>query len=236
MHMFRDPPPMSDLRQRFLVRGFDLVSAARVGAYNDQVAPPFRLPDFGRPESMVALVGNTRRGWSAFLSAMALDASLEPSVHPFDSWVEQSVDDALASWQGEVRIRYAHGGPKGQVDMQRLAHTTGMGFLGPSHLSVHPQFGPWVSFRAAIVLDVRLDTPGVSAIDTCAGCANRPCLVKLADATDAASAPTQEDVKSHWEAWLDVRRACPVGREYAFSRAQSAYHYTHDKKWLKGAS
>jgi methylmalonic aciduria homocystinuria type C protein len=96
---------------------------------------------------------------------------------------------------------------------------------------VHPELGPWLALRAALVLDLTPpeEEPG-AARDPCSGCA-KPCLPALQSALAAGGAGA---VRQHWRAWLAVRDACPEGREARYGEAQIRYHYALDRSALEG--
>jgi methylmalonic aciduria homocystinuria type C protein len=108
------------------------------------------------------------------------------------------------------------------VAIQRLADEAGLAWLSPSHLCVHPTFGPWIALRAAIVIDVPAP-PTTGAMAPLCDC-DAHCLPKLQAALEAGEA-TSADVTQHWQHWVAMRDACPVGREHRYSDEQIAYHY-----------
>jgi methylmalonic aciduria homocystinuria type C protein len=116
------------------------------------------------------------------------------------------------------------------VAIQRLAHVAGLAWLSPSHLCVHPDFGPWIALRAAIVLDLAAPTRPVPLDPPC-DCASA-CL-PLLDAALAAGEATSAGVVEHWHRWVAMRDACPVGRAHRYSDEQIAYHYAGErpKRW-----
>jgi len=65
-------------------------------------------------------------------------------------------------------IRLAHETePNRIVAFSRAAHVTGLAQLCPSsYLSVHPLLGPWLSYRALVILDARCDPEDVVDIAT----------------------------------------------------------------------
>ena len=40
--------------------------------------------------------------------------------------------------------------------MLHLAEASGLAHVGPAHLAIHPQHGPWFGLRAVIVLDANV--------------------------------------------------------------------------------
>ncbi|MCB9728910.1 MAG: hypothetical protein H6744_13950 [Deltaproteobacteria bacterium] len=222
---------MKRIRDACSDAGFDLVAAVQVGAYNDAVDDAYRLPDFGSPASLAVVVGNTSRLWAKLQEAVASDPALSAGGHPVDSYITRRIEQIVATLPVAAEVRFGHEAPPRRVAMQRLAHVAGMAHLGPAWLSVHPTHGPWISLRAAIVLD--LDASGLhpeAAPDLCASCP-KPCLVALERVRARASEPpTAARPLPHWEDWLAVRDACPVGRHFRYPEPQLRYHYTRDPR------
>ncbi len=48
----------------------------RVGQYNTAVDQAYALPDFGNPDRLAVLIGNTRRMWEPFLRALIAQPQL----------------------------------------------------------------------------------------------------------------------------------------------------------------
>lgn len=189
--------------------------------------PGYRLPDLGRADALVLVVGNSRALWPRFRTAMGNPARRD-RPDPFDTWVEEEVGAALAGCPIRHEVRHAHEAPPRRVAMVRLAELAGLCHLGPAHLAVHPELGPWFSLRAAIVLD--LDPPGEvpAAPDPCATCEGRPCVPAMEAALAASRPEAPGDLGEGWRLWLAVRDACPEGRDARFPEDQIAYHYTKD--------
>jgi hypothetical protein len=224
---------VSRLGKAFRAVGLDLVHPVQVALYNDAVDPLYRVPDFNRVDALLLIVANTKALWPHFVSACQGDEVLSAESDPLDRWVEAQVDAVMSETQVRHAIRYGHGTSASPVDMQRLGHVSGLGFLGPGQLSIHRQFGPWVSFRAAIVLDISFENGSLAPIDTCDGCHQKPCMAALDSAMRGEKRATFEGVRSDWKSWLNIREVCTVGQEYQFSAEQAAYHYTHEKAWLQ---
>lgn len=106
-----------------------------------------------------------------------------------------------------------------------MAEAIGFAALSPSHLSLHPEHGPWIGLRAIVIAERPYEGPARPPLPRpCDGC-ERPCMGALDEALargDAAS----------WRDWLAVRDACPVGRGSRYGAAQIRYHYTKDQDWL----
>jgi hypothetical protein len=156
------------------------------------------------------LVGNTRALWPHFTEALR-DPALAAEAHPLDRYTEGAI---AAAFPG-AHVRFTHltyGGA--YLPLQRLAVDTGLAAMGPQHLLVHPEYGPWFALRAAVVLD---GEPWLHSARIAQPCA---CDGRCEAAFEAARATMSA------RAWLAVRDACTV-RAWRYTDAQIAYHYDH---------
>jgi methylmalonic aciduria homocystinuria type C protein len=213
--------PFERLRDLCAAGGLDLARPLQAGWYNDAVEDSLHLPDFGRPESLAVIIGNTRAMWAPFLRALHARPDLRRSENPVDAYAMSVVESALAAIAHRCAVRWAHVLGAEVVAMQRLAQIAGLAYLSPAHLSVHPTYGPWISLRAVVVFDVLgPPCPPPSMERPCRECevGCRPAFSRAVEAADRAT----------WRDWLAVRDACPLGREFRYSDAQIEYHYTKD--------
>lgn len=216
--------------------GFDLCAATRAEAYNVRVPDELRVPDFGRPGALVVVVGNTRALWPAFAQALAADPSLAAAAHPLDTHAARvigaAIDAALAAHAPGARrdVRFAPEPPPRRVALQRLADAAGLAYLAPSHLCVHPTYGPWIGLRAAAVIDVDGPPPPPPIAPPC-DCATG-CGPAFARALAAGPPRDAAELRDRWRLWLAARDACPVGRAHRYGDDQLHYHYTVDRRRL----
>jgi methylmalonic aciduria homocystinuria type C protein len=155
------------------------------------------------------LVGNTRALWPIFVAARAADPALLASRDPLDLYTEHAIARAFPG----ARAWFAHRQYDGAfLPFQKIAVTAGLGALAPTQLVIHPIFGPWFALRALVALDGDPPPPARPLNYRCTG----ECEVRLAEALQARD----------WRAWLAVRDACCVGREFRYGDSQLAYHYT----------
>lgn len=205
------------LTERLVSRGFDIVQAFPA----HDVA---RHPDFGRlhdPERPVGvLVGNTRGLWNVIARLRAMDERVRDEAHPFDAYTEAQMA-ALTGASAVFAHQPQHDGR--YFPFQRLAVAVGLAALAPSQLLIHPIYGPWFSLRA-IVLVPGEPPPLAPPVALPCTCARHGCVATF----DHAMAHPED-----WRAWLAVRDACPIGREYRYGDDQLAYHYTKDHQYLR---
>ncbi len=199
----------------------------------------------GRPARTVVLIGNAGNAlWQAFRAGSPdMDAR-----HPLDRWVAgylQAAADALAleGGGGDDAGRGAEA-----LDamtppwppIQRWAVRAGAGHRSPINLLVHPEYGLWHTFRGALLGAAALALPPASAPENpCEACADKPCLtgcpagafvlpaggrfaaLDSAICVDHVEGPAGRGCRT---AGCLARRACPVGRSWAYRREPAAYH------------
>jgi len=210
--------------------GFDLVEVLSTQRFNESAATApgtFRLPSFDRSSALCLLVAHSQALWEPFTRAVHASKELEAAAHPLDCYTES----AVRALQRETTLRslafFSHQSAP-VVPFQRLADAAGLAELSPSHLSVHPELGPWLGLRAAVVFDMEAPPErGARPARRCPSC-SKPCL----NALGRAKALERSDPERAWRAWLGVRDSCPVGRAARYSEAQIRYHYTKARSAL----
>jgi methylmalonic aciduria homocystinuria type C protein len=212
--------------------GLDLVQPFQVGWYNEEVDAAYRLPDFGRASALGLLIGNTRALWPRFIEALRAHPPRVMEDHPLDRYAAESVAAALATLPVRWEARGSHEAPPRRVAMQRLAQVSGLAWLSPSHLSVHPIYGPWLALRAAVVLDIEGPSLRPHAATACEAC-TQACMPAFDRALAEVDDPASADLAKPWPLWLAVRDACPIGRAHRYDDDQIAYHYTKDRRILE---
>jgi methylmalonic aciduria homocystinuria type C protein len=162
------------------------------------------------------LVGNTRALWPRFVAARAQDPVLDRDPHPIERYTVETIDWIAASLP-DARVYYGHREYDGAfLPFQRLAVASGLGALAPTHLVIHPIYGPWFALRAAIVCTGEPEPAKRPIARACS------CTTRCGDAFARAVAATADRAA----AWLAVRDACTAGREHRYTEEQIAYHYS----------
>ncbi|MCG8432615.1 MAG: hypothetical protein MJA83_01115 [Gammaproteobacteria bacterium] len=223
------------VREQCQRAGFDVVHALQADWYNNVVDDPHRLPVFERANTLAIIIGNTRALWPRFLDWLRSHPKWLNDANPLDRYVMANVTAALQPLTVKYIIRWAHLPDPHHIAFQRLAHIAGLAYLSPSYLSVHPNFGPWIALRAVVVVDC--DGPAARPVDManpCGTCENQ-CMPLFNHALKAVGAflPGHEAVGEHWQTWLSIRDACPVGKEHRYSEEQIRYHYIKDISLLR---
>ncbi|HSS66863.1 MAG TPA: hypothetical protein VLS27_20730, partial [Gammaproteobacteria bacterium] len=104
----------------------------------------------------------------------------------------------------------------------------------PIGLLIHREYGLWHAYRGALAFSSRIDLPPArSAERPCDTCVGRPCLSTCPVEAFGESGYDVPRCVAHVESAAGIecltggclaRRACPVGREYAYSAQQAEFH------------
>lgn len=182
----------------------------------------------GTEAGTVALIGNAGGAmWRAFSEADP-DRS---TPNPLDSWLDPILE-RLARHVGAALV-LPNRGPK-FPPVQDWAKRAEPVFRSPIGIMIHPDFGLWHVYRAALLFAERLDLPPrTDGANPCDSCAGRPCLkVCPADAFEPGRFNAQACVGhvtsdaggNCRDRGCLARRACPVGRDFAYPNDAGAFH------------
>lgn len=198
------------------------------GGFHPEAAdlvPP--LPGGGAVGTVV-LIGNAGVAmWDAF-QATRPDPDRR---NPLESWLAPRIEEA-AEAVGAHAIFPNQGPPF--IPLQDWARRVEPVHRSPIGLMIHARFGLWHAYRAALLFADRLELPPRDDTPSpCDTCDAKPCLnVCPAD----AFGPTSFDFAACFahvegadgapcrERGCLARRACPVGRDHLYPRAQQAFH------------
>ena len=222
---------LSQLSDALAIHGMALRGGFAVASLDD-------VPDMkdGSAARTLLLVGNVGGAmWPAFARSGAL---ADPHPDRMDRWTRRVID-AIATDCGATPL-YPFSGPP-YHPFQRWAARAEPVHVSPLRIFIHPTFGLWHAYRAALIFGERLDLSRIagpdaaksSADNPCVTCDGRPCLsacpvgaFQEAGFDDLACArhvdgPDGTECRDHG---CLARRACPVGREYSYSPPQMAFH------------
>jgi len=114
------------------------------------------------------------------------------------------------------------------------ARRGGAGHVSPLGLNIHPTYGLWHAYRAALLFPVVFDLPAVSpGAHPCDACAGKPCLSACPVAAFDGSRYDVETCAGHIAAPAGAgcmakgclaRHACPVGQGFAYEPRQAEFH------------
>ncbi len=185
-------------------------------------------PEQDDVRSRLVLIGWTGAGhWQLFADSQERRDGL---ADPLDRWTRRVVD-ALAHSLGATAL-YPFEGPPWHP-FQTWAKQAGIAFQSPIGLLVHPEYGFWHSYRAALILpDCGLRDVSLKPESPCLSCVAKPCLsacpvgAYTMEGFDVAGCRRHlaSDNAACLEAGCFSRDACPVGRQYRYCPDQIAFH------------
>jgi ferredoxin len=189
-----------------------------------------RLPPLGdgrEPATLLLLGMVGEGGWEAF--ARSPEARL--AAHPLDAWTRRIACE-LAGRLGAMPLFPFEGPP--YWPFQRWAMRAEPVAVSPLGILIHPRYGLWHAYRAALLFGDSLDLPPPAAEPSpCESCAERPCLTACPVGAFTGSEYRVEACVTHIAAPAGVlcmeegcraRDACPVGRAYRYPAAQIRFH------------
>jgi len=193
--------------------------------------PGDAVPGAEATEVTLVLIGNAGSAmWHAFHRAWPA-ARRKQERHPLNTWTREVISP-IATDLG-ARALYPMDGPP-YLPFQRWAAKAEGLRQSPLGTLLHPVYGQWHAYRAALVFGYRMPVPlPQPAPDFCAECRDKPCLSgcpvsafrpeRYDVATCAAHLATSEGGECMDRGCL-ARRACPVGREYLYSPVHARFH------------
>jgi epoxyqueuosine reductase QueG len=114
------------------------------------------------------------------------------------------------------------------------ARRGGAGHVSPLGLNIHSTYGLWHAYRAALLFPVQFDLPANAAgAHPCEMCESKPCLSacpvsafdgKSYDVTACGTYLKSGAGQDCMDGGCLARRACPVGKNYQYSKAQAQFH------------
>lgn len=239
-------------------RGLNLLGVADAERFDRAQCAGRRARDLAPTCGSILLLGSGGRSHWDWLQRVVPDQLLRPvpGVDPIDGQ-SRAVADDLLGWLAEFGIAGRVVGPNDPdtLNFVQLGEAAGLGTISPViHQLLHPEYGPWVSLRAALLLDGRplgSPDPEVSTAFQPCECCPRPCVAACpvsAYGEPPGLTPTctpcgpqlqrcaDNRLAGDCADGCDVRRSCPVGGEHRYSPAEEAYRHGHGLLMIRAAS
>ena len=175
------------------------------------------------------LVGNVGSElWDKSGAAIAAMAGADP----LDRWTRQTIDPIAQSIGGVALYPFA--GPP-YWPFQRWAERAEGVRSSPIGIQIHPEFGLWYAYRAAILLRGLIILPRQEQAHPCDACVDRPCLTHCpvnafsVDGYDVDRCvdrvvAVQYETGSCSDVGCLARLACPVGAAWRYRPDHARFH------------
>ena len=132
----------------------------------------------------------------------------------------------------ELRLPFRASEPP--LSFVHLAEAAGLGRRSLLAVLIHPEFGPWIALRGALLIDAAIEAPRPAAhFDPCPRCIERPCIG--ACPASAVAYPAGWDVPrcidhrvavaSDCRDRCEARVACVYGRAHRYPAEALAHHH-----------
>ena len=184
----------------------------------------------------VLMVGNAGGAmWDAFAPHD------DGAPDPLNRWTVRVVEPIAQAFG--ARVLYPFGTP--HWPFQRWAARAEALHASPIGLLIHPEYGLWHAYRAALVFPEAFDlpAPGPALSSPCDGCSDKPCLSACPvgafskagyDVTVCAMGLAASEAAC-LSLGCDARNACPVGPDWRDPDAQIGFHMAGFKASVCGA-
>lgn len=210
-------------------RAFEASGLALRGGLS--VADGWELPAVdGVPARCLLLVGNLGRNmWPHFAAAQVHRKARNPDL-TLDDWTREITEPLAARF--DAAAVYVFDGPPFHPFQRWAQAAEGLG-VAPNKMLIHPRYGIWQAYRAALLLTKEIAVPPpIDAAHPCENCPDKPCISACPVGAIVNKGFHFERCVEHFRteqqaACLDgcaARLACPVGKEHAYPVEQRQFH------------
>ena len=226
------------IRRAAAPHGLNLVAATPVARYDDAVKEISRASAMDPIARSIVVIGNGGGAlWDALKSHAAKNPGWWNRENPLDDFTREVVERDLAAPLRASGLRcttvypfMSNSATLSFIDLGKVAGISGPSILG---VTVHPVYGPWIAFRAALLLDEELDAPGNAlGFDPCPSCTARTCIpacpagaVSVESGWDIPKCLTHRvEVEPDCTPRCHARAGCVLGPEHRYPDDELAYH------------
>jgi hypothetical protein len=230
-----------DIRRSAQDAGMNLVGAVPAPTFDATQPCGRRVEEFLPGCGTVLVLGSGgKEFWSRLCDHLG-GAEPKPSIfhHPVNAYTASIAGNILDELGAQgCRGRAVYPDDRRSLNFLQLAESAGFGTVSPViGLLLHPDFGPWVSLRAALLLQGEpfgsLDDRSLGdSFSPCVDCA-KPCVqacpVGVHDGRGGADLRACASHRHHGncEGGCDVRRACPVGAQHRYDSAEERFRHAY---------
>ncbi len=181
-------------------------------------------------DAVLVVIGNAGSAMWPHFDAARDAGQREQTQNPLNDWTAEVMRPIAA--QLGARVHFPFDRP--YHPFQRWAMKADSVWQSPLGPLIHPQYGLWHAYRAALVFEPGFELPTRPAADNpCDTCADRKCLTACpVDAYEAGRYDVPACIghiatdkgKSCIDLHCLARRACPIGRDMVYDPPHAAFH------------
>lgn len=214
--------------------GYHLFATARVNSLPGEFIEFINqnIPDAKKFRSLICVASPGRGMWEAMR-----DVELD-SENPIDVFTAGIIDEFISKHLGDSDTVKLFPSKDFRFGVQRLGEWLGWVHPSPIGIGISQKYGLWKAYRSVLLTTLELsETPREYHPSPCDSCETKPCIgvcpaaavkesVHRMDSFDVKScAEFRLEENSNCEVQCLSRLACPVGREYRYTREQLNHHY-----------
>ena len=207
----------------------------------DNLLQPLGLETFGWFEMFngpnelagksAALIGNRGRAmWDAFSHS---ECANDGEKNPLDRWTKANISPIANELNAVALYPFLDNSDQHWPFQQWAKTATGLQ-QAPQGMLIDPKYGLWHAFRTVLVFEEQIEfVEPAEVVHPCEQCVDKPCLATCPVSAIAigrfdANICIDHVLSDRGDACSSqgciARNACPVGREYAYSTEQQAFH------------
>ncbi len=227
--------------------GLNLVAATLVERYDAAIAKELRASELAPGAQSIVIIGNGGGElWAALKRHVMAHPGWMNREHPLDDFTRAIVESSIAAPLRETGQRctvvypFMHDGRTlNFIELAKIAGLAGPSIIG---IAVHPEFGPWIALRAALLVDELIDAPGTAVgFDPCPSCVPRSCVaacpvgaVSVAGGWDIPKCLAHRvEVEPDCAPRCHARIACVLGPQHTYPDDELAYHQRRALRAMK---
>ena len=229
---------LQTVRDAAAEHGLNLVAATPADRYDTAVKAEYRAGTISPGTKSIVVIANGGGAfWTAFRRHAASNPGWDNRDNPLDDFTRFVFEEHVASRLSRSNIAHiivypflSNGRTLNFMEAGKAAGLAGPSILG---VMVHPVYGPWIAFRAAILVNELIDEPGAAAgFDPCPTCIPRTCIT--ACPANAVTFPSGWDIPKCLTHRVEVeadctprchaRAGCVLGPEHLYPDDELAYH------------
>lgn len=238
---------LAELTRALAPFGLNLIGVTTPAAYDALVPPSHRLGP--RVAGAIVVIGNGGGGfWSAYRDHLSRHPGWAERAHPLDDFTTFVMEEHAVPIAERLGVRPQLRLPFRETALSfvHLAEAAGLGRRGLLRVLLHPEFGPWLALRGALlVADAPAAPRPAAGFDPCPSCRDRPCVAACPGgamtAAEGWDVPTCIDFRvaradeNPCLTRCHARVACVYGRRHVYPEDALAHHHARAFAVMRGA-
>ena len=221
--------------------GLNLIGVADAVGYDAAVPARWTIGQHVPGVRSVLVIGNGGAAlWEAFRRRLDAEPSFAGTRDPLDAFTRAVVTEAVTPFATELQqaipIVFPFDAGPPALSFVHLAECAGLGRSSLLGILVHPEFGPWIALRAALLLPFPCEAARpADGFEACATCVERPCITACPGAAVGAGGWDVPRCADHrlsgagdgCDAGCHARIACVYGQAHRYPPDALAFHQAY---------